>query len=316
MTRKLRTEHSSYVDLDPTEYVFAGALDAYPDGPVYFPAPGAPGPWHVYDDAKPDENLEREGTNPLNAQDSYWKHVLSTSPTSRYADDGWRCDHCGANLRYVVVLFHTPTGSYCQVGETCFTERFGHSSKVATQVDRLRKRAAAQRVTKKRQAAVEAWFAENPDNRFAVEYAEANRSENYFYDDLLRKLKQYGPWTDNQRDAVLRGVVRDAEFAKAKAERDAEPKVPVPTGRYVVTGTVVSRKWKDDPYGGRLVWTVKDDRGFRVWGTVPRSLDVEVGDRVEFTAAVTPSDDDETFGFTKRPTKASVLPPVEEAVAA
>lgn len=345
MTKTLRTVHSSYVDLDPTEYTFAGAFDAYPDGPVYMVAPGAPGPWHVYDDSRPDTDLEWPGTNPLNAQDSFYKHLLKTSPTSAWngeheADGYSRCDHCGAWLRYVVVWRHTPTDSYMATGEVCAHERFGHSTKVAKEVDRLRKRAAAHRVSKKQQAAVEAWFNENPDNRFAVEYAEANRDENSFYDDLLRKLKKWGPWTDRQRDAVLRGVVYDRERATRQAERDAEPKVPVPEGRYTVTGEVVSTKWKDDAYGGRLVWTVKDDRGFRVWGTVP-TLNVEVpgpladpetgetpltrwtvyrperGDRVRFDAAVTQSSDDPTFGFYKRPTKASVLDvATDEGVAA
>ena len=73
---------------------------------------------------------------------------------------------------------------------------------------------------------------------------------------------------------------------------------------------------------------VKDDAGFRVWGSVPSALallEVEVadeidpsykwkeqrgmknGDRITFTATVTPSNDSRTFGFFKRPGKASVL---------
>jgi len=310
MTKNLRTVHSSYVDLDPTEYVFAGAFDDRPERGSYLVAPGAPGPWHVYDDSKPDADLTWPGTNPLNAQDSYFWHVLKTSPTSRYSDEGARCDHCGAWLRYVVVLFHTPTGTYCQVGETCFTERFGHNDKVSKEVDRLRKRAAAARVSKKQQAAVEAWFAADPRNRFAVEYAEAHRDENGFYDDLLRKLKKWGPWSDRQRDAVLRGVVTDKERAKAKAERDAEVKAPLPdfTGRVTVEGVVVSVKWQENDFGSRQVMTVKHDDGWLVWGSVPSGLyDVERGDRVRFDATVEKSDRDESFGFFKRPTKATVL---------
>jgi hypothetical protein len=51
--------------------------------------------------------------------------------------------------------------------------------------------------------------------------------------------------------------------------------------------------------------TVRDDRGFLVWGSVPAALGgIEQGDRVQFNATVTKSDRDETFGFFKRPTKA------------
>jgi hypothetical protein len=93
---------------------------------------------------------------------------------------------------------------------------------------------------------------------------------------------------------------------------------------------------------------VKDDRGFKVWGSIPSCLqlfDIEVseeieadhverirnnghdvkhvdgkwilttqqqrsldkGDRVRFTATVTPSNDDAKFGFYKRPTKAELV---------
>jgi hypothetical protein len=52
---------------------------------------------------------------------------------------------------------------------------------------------------------------------------------------------------------------------------------------------------------------VKDDRGFRVYGTVPGDIiGVANGDRVRFDAAVEPSKDDPKFGFYKRPTKATI----------
>lgn len=321
MAKTLRTVHSSYVDLDPSEYVFAGAFDQYPENGSYMVAPGAPGPWHVYDDSRPDAELEWEGTNPLNAQDSFYRHLLRTSPTSAWHDDhdtdgDGRCDHCGAWLRYVVIWRHVPTDSYMATGETCARERFGHNDKVAKEVDRLRKRAAAKRANAKVRDAVEAWLNADPDNRFAVEYAEANRDGNYFYDDLLRKLKKWGPWTDRQRNAVLRGVVVDRERAKRQAERDAEPKVPAPEGRVVVTGTVLKEELRDYDVFSRYVMTVKDDRGFAVWGTVPAALgNVERGDRVTFTATVERSPDDETFGFFRRPTKAAHVEN-DEAVAA
>jgi len=84
-------------------------------------------------------------------------------------------------------------------------------------------------------------------------------------------------------------------------------RVPCPIGRVTVIGKVVSTDAKDTDYGTRYVMTVRDDRGFTVWGSQPSSLYPEVGDRIEFTASVERSDRDECFGFFKRPTKARII---------
>lgn len=102
-----------------------------------------------------------------------------------------------------------------------------------------------------------------------------------------------------------------ARFLDREAERAVEaaaPVAPAPEGRVVVTGTVVGLKWVDSQYGSTLKWTVRDDRGFKVWATVPAGIfGAERGDRVTFTVTLERSRDDETFAFGKRPTKASFL---------
>ena len=50
---------------------------------------------------------------------------------------------------------------------------------------------------------------------------------------------------------------------------------------------------------------VKDDLGFKVLGSVPAKLAKAKGRSVSFSATVQPSEDDEKFGFFKRPTKAT-----------
>ena len=86
--------------------------------------------------------------------------------------------------------------------------------------------------------------------------------------------------------------------------------VPETDERIVIEGTVKSIAEKANDFGIRWVFTVEDDRGFRVWGTIPKSIDPSIGDRVRFTAKVERSSDDETFGFIKRPTKPEILPAV------
>lgn len=294
-TTERRTVHNSYADLDPTEYAYVTSFDSCPE-----PGSFMGGTISSYE---MDDGSTVEAFNYYHAEHLWGQRLLRTSSTSKWYESG-QCDHCGARLRYVAVLFHAPTNSHMAVGETCHAERFGHDSKLAKDLDRLHKRAAAARALAKVRGAVDIWLEEDPRNLEAVEYAEANFEGNNFYTDLLAKLRQYGPWSDRQRDAVLRGKVAAPARALAQAAREAEVKVPVVEGRQVLVGTVIKAEWKDDEYGGRTVMTVKEDRGFLVWGTMPANLDAERGDRIKFQATVKKSDRDESFGFFKRPAKA------------
>lgn len=95
-----------------------------------------------------------------------------------------------------------------------------------------------------------------------------------------------------------------------RMEREAQITAPVPEGRITVTGKIVKLAWKEGFQGqSRRVFTVLDDRGFRVWGTVPSAIasKVEPGNRVTFIATLEASDRDETFGFAKRPSKAQLV---------
>lgn len=105
---------------------------------------------------------------------------------------------------------------------------------------------------------------------------------------------------------------RDAERAELDAAHEAGEDAP--EGRVVITGTVLAFKVQESMYGDVLKMLVQDDRGFRVWGSVPSSLDdAERESRITFTATVTASDKDAKFGFFKRPAKAEVI---DEAMAA
>lgn len=168
-----------------------------------------------------------------------------------------------------------------------------------------------------------------------------------FLSDIHEKAKRWGGLTPKQVNAALRARDRGVvAMEKEIAEREAANPVPVTKDRIEITGEVVMTKWKEDAYGGKLVMIVRDDRGFKAWGTVPSGLGytrsggrvrmpdgtetvlweedfwnrpkdaelietiddaLEPGDRVTFMAAITPADDDECFGFYKRPTKAKRL---------
>lgn len=135
-----------------------------------------------------------------------------------------------------------------------------------------------------------------------------------------------------------------AEVTKREARDAARAAVlataaPVQAGRIRITGRVVSFKEVEDhfSYSAHTITKilVEDDRGFRVYGTIPQALKDAVweswagsledyedrhlygpgywkehhlkGARVSFAAATEPSDDDPHFGFFKRATKAEYL---------
>lgn len=91
------------------------------------------------------------------------------------------------------------------------------------------------------------------------------------------------------------------------------PKVPVPTGKVVIQGTI--RKLQDvripaTSYRTVLVWkcVVVNDAGWAVYGTLPKHDDrLRIGDKIQFTATVEASAANISMGFYKRPSKAKVM---------
>ncbi len=119
--------------------------------------------------------------------------------------------------------------------------------------------------------------------------------------DIARKVSEFGPLTPAQC-AFLKSLYNTV--MTRNAEREAA--TPCPSGRVEITGIILSTKWVENNFGGAYKMVVKDDRGFRVYGTIPSSLgSSDKGDRVTFTATCEPSADDKLFGFYSRPTKAT-----------
>lgn len=237
--------------------------------------------------------------------------------------EGWRfgqnhsagdCYHCGAHLRYYAVLKHEPTHTLVRVGETCLDNRF---SLATAEFQRLRKAASLRRAEHRIVKARERWASEHEaEFTFLDEWQQGERYNN-FYDSLWRSLKTYGELSERQLAALQRSIEQrkqwDAEDAQRKSEEPEQSPVPESDSRMTVTGRVVSVKWQQSIYGETLKMLVLDDRGFKVWGTVPSAIVDEQGEnwnsevkgtRMTFTAKVTKSEDDPCFGFFSRPTKA------------
>ncbi len=162
----------------------------------------------------------------------------------------------------------------------------------------------------------EIFDAEHPYIEGALEVINVKVEGDYtFGNKMADSLVEWGSLTPKQVDAVV--AAAQSELAKRAAYEAAES---VPTGRVAITGEILSTKIVESQYGSTLKMLVRDDRGFKVWGSMPSAIQggyndetdlvddgADKGDRVTFTAAVEPSDDDDKFGFFKRPTKAAII---------
>lgn len=258
----------------------------------------------------------------LAAERQYFReHMARTGGKFANHEHGGSCHVCGATAFYVAKFHHPKTNSYIVTGEDC-AEKMHMGDARAFRVFRDRVHAdheanAGKRKAEKvlREAGLEAAWAvymTNSTDRAGFKYEEKTIS------DIVSKLVRYGSVSERQlafvRVLLDKILARKEIEAKRAAEAEAAAPVPVVNGRMVIVGKVLSTKVQEGRFGSQLKMLVQADSGFKVWGTVPSSLTVERGDRVQFEAAVTPSNDDPKFGFFSRPSKAVTLAAANEGV--
>lgn len=140
---------------------------------------------------------------------------------------------------------------------------------------------------------------------------------------MAEAVTEWGHLSEKQ-EAAVRKIMDDRKEREASraAARDAEhaAAAPCPSGRTEITGTIISTDLRENAFGSQWKMLVRDDSGFKIWGSVPSKLfelcaendvwprgDDLRGKRITFTAAVEVSDRDEKFGFFKRPTKTKLV---------
>lgn len=250
-----------------------------------------------------------------------------------------QCSHCGTRIRYAALMGHTATKTLLYVGETCLDNRFALTK---ADFDALRKTSSLNRERNARSTRLESLLAEHPSlaylsyahnigeagarYEFDAQWGEEVRVRNTAWierttsgknistlSSIWERISRYAEISDraaHYADLVM-GWLDDAEQRLAAREAATaaltEAGVEVPEGRMTIEGTVLSTKFVDNGYGGSLKMLVRHESGWKVWGTVPSSIDVDKGSTVRFTATVTRSTDDALFGFYSRPTKAVVV---------
>lgn len=254
----------------------------------------------------------------------HWgNHAARREMVSRLVDRGYkfgpgssdRCGHCGSRMRYAALMAREDMKEFIFVGEQCLGGRFEMTK---AEFDSLRK---AAKLNKERATKAEIAARMLEENEWLREFNASDISDS-FLSDLAIHAHNGRVLTERQIEAGAKAWVK-AQERDAQRKVEAENAVPAPEGKVTVVGEVKTVKWQESIYGGQLKMLVLADEGFKVWSTVPTSLqgvtglvsgnewkftqDVQVGERVEFTATLTPSDNDNTFAIAKRPTKARIL---------
>lgn len=216
-----------------------------------------------------------------------------------FAGGGGGCDHCGAYYAHGVMMQHIETGEYIRIGHTCGSNFACYKNAqdarkcVNKRLARIKKENAYQAKCKADRDAV---LQDNPG------LEEALLVDNQITADICARFMQCGRLSHKQIALLYR--IHSQLYAPVQQF----PTSPVVEGKGVeITGEVLSVKEKETMYGWQWKMLIRDDRGFKVWGTLPSALnDAERGTRVTFIANVEKSKDDDTFGFFKRPRKAQV----------
>lgn len=225
------------------------------------------------------------------------------------------CGHCGTRIRYAAVLKRSDAKEYIYVGEQCLDNRFSDDM-TAHKFQKLRKEARlnSERIARKKN--IEKMVDENPHLAWLT-YPEALTSN--FTRSVAYNMKKYGKLSERQisatKDALERDTQRqeqEAAFEKQK-EKEAAKAAPIPSakdvtfqGEVLTVRTQPGFSYNSPPVTKMLV---RSTGGWKVWITAPKAIadDVKKGDAVHLTADISPSPDDNKFGFGKRPRRALIL---------
>lgn len=270
--------------------------------------------------------------------DALTERVTAGGFVGNFSNKG-TCDHCGAHFHYGAEYKHKD-GDVIVVGHICADEAFGCDDRRAYDLGKTKRRAKALRERIRAHAEAEAFIKEHD---LAAVFAEAHLTHDSKGGDILadlhRKLIQWGSLTDKQAafarkladeianpKAIVCDFCGEAEHAAKECTNRAS--VPLTDERIVVTARIITARYEETQYGSSLKGLFETPTGFKLWGTIPAAiydavftgehaalsptgLDELRGKYVTFTAKVSRSDRDASFGFINRPTKAGLAEPFE-----
>ena len=220
----------------------------------------------------------------------------NATPNSRFINKG-TCDHCGAAFHYGAAYINSE-GEYAIVGNICASNKLNLT---AHQYADKKLRTVAK--TAKTRAQADLAMSRLLPNRLA-----ALNAEHHISKDIKQRFRKWRSLSVAQWTLVKKIANKKAEIEVEKASEPEPVAIPpeLLEGRQEINGVLLAKKTVETYYGSTEKMLVRDNHGFKLWGTCPESLaGCNRGDKVSFFAAIQASPDDECFGFFKRPTKAS-----------
>lgn len=259
-------------------------------------------------------------------------HMDSTGGNWSSHEHGGNCHVCGAWMIDAAVFYHEKTNSYIRTGFDCADKMDMGDSRAFRSFRKARKSWQEMRAGKMkaeatlRKKGLEGAWAVWMDRENSQGTTKLDGLNGYWYQralgdlvvvqDIVSRLVKYGSISDGQErylHVLLKNIggahERQAAFKAEKANAEDAPE-----GRVKVTGAVLSTKTVQGDWNAQEKMTVKDDRGFRVFVSIPSGMPIpNRGDRVTVRATLTRSKDDAKFAFGKRPTGGQIIEAQEKA---
>jgi hypothetical protein len=244
-------------------------------------------------------------------REPYGEHAMATYDDGPRVDlwpDLQKCDVCGARFVHGAVMTHVPTGLLLSIGHDCAAKYLSlRALPKRERADRAARRMRRRLAWKKMRLMLAAFPLLN----------KALKADHHISRDLRAKAIKWGDLSEKQIALAFKLEVQAAENAERKAnEPDAVP-VPETNKRFTLKGLVLGTRSEEGYYGAtvlKMLVQVEAEGGvYKVWGTCPEAIwgnsegSVVKGCQVEFACKVQRSNDDESFGFFSRPTKARIL---------
>lgn len=264
-----------------------------------------------------------------------WKeHIRRYFPTAACVTTGnvqqlpehniHKCRHCGqTNVRYIVAVRHTPTGTNLVFGDIC-VEHLGFPNYSAFRAAQNRARAAQGNANLRAYRQRMEFLETHPALKAVFETGEVTNpvhERNTFVKDIIAKFNKYGVLSERQVECFLNSLQRDHDFVQRRAQLQREDELarltatPAAAGRQTVEGKIISVKNMDAAFGGfRWKMLVRLTTGSKVWCSIPSNLVRETANPQElrekcirFSVTLTPKPEDPLFAWGSRPCKGAII---------
>lgn len=223
-----------------------------------------------------------------------WRRYFLVTNPGGHVHRGMQCSTCYATTAYRWLI------DLADCDETAMVEQYGETACTVCFPDAPTMPGWTRSVEERQAAEAKKNADRCPGSGKSPEWAEGTGKYNRY---------QTCTGCGTKQTVTQTGLVRAHKKPKAKPAVVGTA-IPVPEGPQTVEGLVSKISTKENADGSqRFVMTVRDDRGFSVWGTRPLAIAerVQMGTRVRFDAELARSAERPHFGFFRYPKNVVIL---------